>query len=41
MEKGQFLKVLIDAKNERYAKSLLLQSKQIDSSEIKGKNLAL
>jgi hypothetical protein len=31
----------MDAKNERYAKSLLLQNKQIDSSEIKGKNLAL
>ena len=40
-EKGKFFKVLIDAKNERYAKSLLLQNKQIDSSEIKGNNLAL
>jgi len=41
MEKGKFFKVLIDAKIERYAKSLLLQNKQIDSFEIKGKNLAL
>jgi hypothetical protein len=40
-KKCKFLKVLIDAKNERYAKSLLLQNKQINSSEIKGKNLAL
>jgi len=41
MEKGKFEKVLIDVKNERYAKNMLLQNKQIYSSKIKGKNLTL
>jgi hypothetical protein len=40
-KKNKFKKVLIDVKNERYTKSLLLQNKQIDSFEIKGKNLTL